>query len=167
MSILRSLGAGCAALLAAASLTACSKPAQSTAASADADADGAASTAPTPPPGPVKLDIKDASGAQLSGDPVSGQNVFMQCMTCHSLNAGVNKVGPSLHAIVGRHSGTVPGFSYSSANKSSGIVWTEQELFTYLESPQKTIPGTYMTYAGVKDPQKRADVIAYLQVEAK
>jgi cytochrome c len=84
-------------------------------------------------------------------------------MTCHSLDSGVNRVGPSLHAIVGRHSGTVPGFSYSSANKTSGIVWTEQELYTYLESPQKKIPGTYMTYAGVKDPQKRADVIAYLQ----
>ena len=84
-------------------------------------------------------------------------------MSCHSTKAGVNNVGPSLHGIIGRRAGSVANFTYSSANKSSGVVWTEQELYTYLESPQKTIPGTYMTFLGVKDPQKRADVIAYLQ----
>jgi cytochrome c len=163
MSTHRTLIAASVALLAALALTACSKPAQPASQAGQAADDGAAPTAPTPPAGVIKLDIKDASGAQLSGDPAAGQQVFMQCMTCHSLDSGVNRVGPSLHAIVGRHSGAVPGFSYSNANKTSGIVWTEQALYTYLESPQKTIPGTYMTYAGVKDPQKRADVIAYLQ----
>jgi cytochrome c len=115
----------------------------------------------------IKLDIKDASGAQVSGDPESGKQVFMQCMTCHSKEPGVNKVGPSLHGIIGRHSGMIPGFNYSTANKNSGKVWTEQELYTYLENPQKEVPGTYMTYTGVKDPQKRADVIAYLQENTK
>ncbi len=124
-----------------------------------------AAPAPTAAPSAtsLKLDIKDASGAQVFGDPQSGQQVFMQCMSCHSTTAGENKVGPSLHGIIGRHSGSVPGFNYSSANKGAGIVWTEQELWIYLENPQKTVPGTYMTFIGVKDPQKRADVIAYLQ----
>ncbi len=115
----------------------------------------------------IKLDIKDASGAQVSGDPESGKQVFMQCMTCHSKDPGVNRVGPSLHGIIGRHSGMIPGFNYSTANKNSGKVWTEQELYTYLEDPQKDVPGTYMTFTGVKDPQKRADVIAYLQENTK
>ncbi len=115
----------------------------------------------------IPLAIKDAKGAAVSGDPVSGKAVFAQCMTCHSAKAGENKVGPSLHGIIGRHSGIIPGFHYSAANKNSGLVWTEQELYTYLENPQKTVPGTYMTYTGVKDPQKRADVIAYLQENTK
>ncbi len=115
----------------------------------------------------IPLQIKSATGAAVSGDPVSGKAVFAQCMTCHSAKAGENKVGPSLHGIIGRHSGIVPGFHYSTANKNSGLVWTEQELYKYLENPQKTVPGTYMTYTGVKDPQKRADVIAYLQENTK
>jgi cytochrome c len=115
----------------------------------------------------IPLDIKDAAGKAVSGDPASGKTIFAQCMTCHSAKAGENKVGPSLHGIIGRHSGMVPGFHYSTANKNSGIVWSEQELYKYLENPQKTVPGTYMTYTGVKDPQKRADVIAYLQENTK
>lgn len=115
----------------------------------------------------IPLDIKDAKGAAVSGDTASGKTVFAQCMTCHSAKAGENKVGPSLHGIIGRHSGIAPNFHYSTANKNSGIVWSEQELYKYLENPQKMIPGTYMTYTGVKDPQKRADVIAYLQENTK
>lgn len=177
--------AGIAALLA---LAGCSKPSQgpsdqssasapatapaadSGAPAADASATPAASdygTATQPGPGKLKLDIKVASGDSIYGDPASGQQVFNQCMTCHVKDPGVNRVGPSLHGIINRHSGMIPGFNYSAANKGSGIVWTEQELYTYLENPQKTVPGTYMTYTGVKDPQKRADVIAYLQENTK
>ena len=115
----------------------------------------------------IPLQIKDAAGAAVSGDPASGKTVFTQCMTCHSAKAGENKVGPSLHGIIGRHSGMIPNFHYSTANKTSGLVWTEQELYKYLENPQKTVPGTFMTFTGVKDPQKRADVIAYLQENTK
>jgi cytochrome c len=173
----------CTALVA---LTACSKKDENTseAAATDTSNTAAAAAAPdtsntaaatpaaapaaaTPSATSIKLDIKDASGAQLSGDPESGKQVFMQCMTCHSKEPGVNKVGPSLHGIIGRHSGMIPGFNYSTANKNSGKVWTEQELYTYLENPQKEVPGTYMTYTGVKDPQKRADVIAFLQENTK
>jgi cytochrome c len=143
----------------------------STAAAAPAEASAAPAAAPAADTAPaatkISLDIKDATGAAVSGDPVSGKAVFVQCQTCHSKDPGVNKVGPSLHGIIGRHSGSIPGFNYSTANKGSGIVWTEQELYAYLENPQKVVPGTYMTYTGVKDPQKRADVIAYLQENTK
>jgi cytochrome c len=137
------------------------------AASSEAAAASAAPDNTTPAVTKVSLDIKDAAGAPVSGDPVSGAAVFTQCETCHSKDPGVNKVGPSLHGIIGRHSGMIPNFNYSSANKGSGIVWTEQELYAYLENPQKVVPGTYMTFTGVKDPQKRADVIAFLQENTK
>jgi cytochrome c len=115
----------------------------------------------------VSLDIHDAAGTQLSGNPASGERIFHQCMTCHSAAQGVNRVGPSLYGVIGRHSGSVPGFNYSDANKNSGITWSEQELFTYLENPQRTVPGTRMAFAGLRNPQQRADVIAYLKVNAE
>jgi cytochrome c len=158
------------AALSLAALCACSKPSQpamdqagSNAASPAAADAGSAGTAAQPGPGKLKLDIMLASGEAIYGDPQNGKGVFNQCASCHAKEAGENRVGPTLHGIIGRHAGQVPGFHYSAANKGSGIVWTEQELWAYLENPQKVVPGTYMTYTGVKDPQKRADVIAYLQ----
>ncbi len=102
--------------------------------------------------------------ASFTGNATSGKKVFAQCMACHSQKAGQNKVGPSLYNIVGRKAGQVPGFAYSAANKNSGLVWTEKQLFTYLKNPRGTVPGTKMAFAGVPDAQKRADVIAYLKV---
>lgn len=127
-----------------------------------------AATAPAAPAaGAVALDVKDASGAALSGDPAAGARVFRQCMTCHVTTAGVNKVGPSLHGIIGRKAGTVPGFRYSDGNKNSGITWTEQELYTYLENPRAKVPGTIMAFVGLKNSQQRADVIAYLKANTQ
>jgi cytochrome c len=123
----------------------------------------AAATAAAPAAGAVVLAIKDASGADLSGDATKGAAVFRQCQTCHVKEVGVNKVGPSLAGIVGRPAGTIPGFRYSDANKNSGITWTEQELYVYLEDPKKKVPGTIMAFVGIKDSQKRADLIAYLK----
>jgi cytochrome c len=65
--------------------------------------------------------------------------------------------------VVGRHSGTVPGFSYSVANKNSGIVWTEQKIYDYLKNPQAMVPGTKMTFPGLPPSQDRADVVSYLK----
>lgn len=101
----------------------------------------------------------------LTGDPTRGQAAFAPCRACHVTQAGVNRVGPSLHGIVGRKAGTVAGFNYSAANKSSGVTWTPQVLFTYLENPRKFMPGTKMAYAGLKDPQRRADLIAWLATQ--
>ena len=115
-----------------------------------------ASAAPTP------LDITDG-GKKLSGDPAHGKVIFNRCMVCHTIQAGVNHIGPSLHGVVGRHSGSIANFSYSPANKKSGIVWTEQNLFQYLKAPQQMVPGTKMTFPGLPAAQDRADVIAYLK----
>ena len=101
--------------------------------------------------------------ASYTGDAAKGETDFATCKTCHAIEAGVNKIGPSLHGVVGRKSGSIAGFNYSAANKNSGITWTPEKLFQYLEGPQRIVPGTKMGFAGWTDPQKRADVIAYLK----
>ena len=147
-------------------LTACGpKPSGQASQSAGEAAPSATPAAALPPitSETIPLQIKTAAGQPVSGNPANGQQDFIVCSACHSVRAGQNMVGPSLHGVVNRRAGTIPSFHYSSANKNSGLVWTEQELYAYLESPQKVVPGTYMTYVGMKDPQQRADVIAYLE----
>lgn len=102
--------------------------------------------------------------ADFTGNAAAGKAVFVQCQACHSLKEGENRVGPSLYNKVGATAGQVPGFRYSEANKNSGIVWTEEKLFEYLKNPRAVIPGTTMAFAGIPDPQKRADLIAFLKV---
>ena len=116
-------------------------------------------------PAPTANNIETMTGAtlaQFSGDPVAGQRAFLQCQSCHSVEPGANRLGPTLHGVVGRHSGSVAGFNYSQANRSAGIVWTPEKLFQYLENPRRVVPGTTMAFAGIGDPQRRADLIAYL-----
>jgi cytochrome c len=155
--------------LAGLSIAACSKSGQGSAAPAApaSPPTGSFGTAVEPGAGKLKLDIEVNGHQPVYGDPVAGKAVFSRCVSCHAVEAGENRVGPSLHGLTGRHSGSVADFHYSAANKASGLVWTEQELYAYLENPQKVVPGTYMTYTGVKDPQQRADVIAYLQESTK
>lgn len=153
---------GVVALLA---LPACSKKAEDDAAPAaeTAEANAAAPAAAATAPAADNTDTLDGSKfASFTGTAAAGEKVFLNCKTCHSSEAGKNMVGPSLHGLQGRTSGTIAGFSYSTANKNSGIVWSNEKLFQYLEAPQRVIPGTKMTYTGVKDPQQRADLIAYL-----
>jgi cytochrome c len=104
--------------------------------------------------------------ASLTGDAAKGEKIFGQCKTCHVAEKGVNRVGPSLWAVVGRTAGSIANYKYSPANKNSGLVWSDSQLFTYLEAPQKVVPGTKMAFAGLKKPQDRADVIAYLKTRA-
>ncbi|WBH15601.1 c-type cytochrome [Sphingomonas radiodurans] len=122
----------------------------------------AAPAAAAPPVDNVDT-ISGVKFASYTGDAAKGKTDFAACAACHGVEAGVNKIGPSLHAVVGRTAGTVAGYTYSAANKNSGITWTPEKLFQYLEKPQRIVPGTKMTYAGMTDPQKRANVIAYLQ----
>ena len=93
----------------------------------------------------------------------SGEVVFKHyCAICHSPDPGHNKIGPSLAGVVGRKAGTVPDFNYSSANTSSGIVWTRAKLDAYLTNPQAVVPGTAMLFPGIKDADKRHALIDYL-----
>ena len=100
--------------------------------------------------------------ANFTGDAAAGAEVFKQCMACHVVEPGQNRTGPTLAGIIGRAAGTVPGYSYTPANANSGITWTPEKMFQYLENPMRVIPGTKMAFAGLKDAQDRADVIAYL-----
>jgi cytochrome c len=94
----------------------------------------------------------------------AGEAVFKRyCAVCHTVEAGKNKIGPSLAGIVGRKAGSVAGFSYTDANKNSGVTWDEQTLDTYLVDPKKFIPGTKMLFAGVKSDADRKALIAYLK----
>ena len=102
----------------------------------------------------------------LTGDPRQGERVFVACRTCHVVVEGRNQVGPSLYGIIGREAGTVERFRYSPANQNSGITWTEPVMYAYLENPRAFIPGTIMAYAGMRSPQDRADVIAYIKQES-
>jgi len=105
--------------------------------------------------------------AHAQGDAARGKIVAMQCMACHSLNAGENRIGPSLHGLFGRKAGTVPNFAYSPSMKRSGITWNEEALKSYLPDPQKKVPGTKMLFVGISDPKKIDDVIAYLKEATK
>jgi cytochrome c len=97
-------------------------------------------------------------------DAAKGEHVFAKCMPCHSIgpDAG-NKIGPELNGLDGRHSGTAPNFSYSDANKASGIVWNETTFKQYIQDPKAMIPGTKMMFAGDKNPQDVDDLWAYIK----
>ncbi|MDB5715270.1 MAG: cytochrome c family protein [Sphingomonadales bacterium] len=107
--------------------------------------------------------LSSAKFVDFKGDPGAGEAIFAQCKACHAIEPGVNRSGPSLHGVVGRKAGIIDGFHYSPAIRNSGIVWSEPKLFEFLESPRHVVPGTMMGFGGLGDPQKRADVIAYLK----
>ena len=100
-------------------------------------------------------------------DAERGEAVFRKCRACHQIGEGAkNMVGPQLNGISGRPAGAVEGFNYSQANKKAGeegLVWTEENLFKYLENPREFMPKNKMAFAGLKDEQERKDVIAYLK----
>jgi cytochrome c len=104
-----------------------------------------------------------ASSAFAAGDPAKGKQIFVKCQACHSIEKGVNKVGPSLHGIVGTKAGEVSGYTFSNAMKNSGLTWDEATLDKYLTSPRKVVPGTRMVFPGLPKAQDRQDVIAYLK----
>jgi cytochrome c len=94
----------------------------------------------------------------------AGEIVFKKnCAVCHTLEAGKNKIGPTLAGVVDRKAGSVPGFAYSTANKNSGDTWDEQTLDIYLTDPKKFMPGTKMVFAGVKNPTDRKALVEYLK----
>jgi len=100
-------------------------------------------------------------------DPVAGGTVFKKCAACHSTDpSGRSGVGPNLRGVVGRPAARVPGFSYSPAMTASKLVWNEKTLMRFLAAPRQMVPGTRMTFAGLPNPQDRANVIAFLKQSA-
>ena len=104
------------------------------------------------------------AGQVHAQDAAAGEKAFLVCRACHQIGPDAKiAVGPVLNGVVGRKAGTYADYNYSPANKDSGIVWTPEELDRYLESPQTVVPHTKMIFPGLKDAQKRKDVIAYLE----
>jgi cytochrome c len=98
------------------------------------------------------------------GDPARGEAIYGRCLGCHSIER--DRTGPRHEGLIGRKVGGVDGFAYSPAMRkagAAGMVWDEATLDKFLESPTRFIPGTRMGYAGIKNAQERADLIAFLK----
>ena len=105
-----------------------------------------------------------ASGtARADGDPALGKATFGKCAACHSVKEGENKIGPSLHGVVGRPSHSIEGFNYSEPMKNYNVTWDPATLDHYLADPRGVVPGTRMIFVGLKKDDERANVIAYLE----
>jgi cytochrome c len=102
--------------------------------------------------------------AQAAGDPAEGEKVFAKCKICHQIGEGAkNAIGPELNGVIGRHSGTAPGYNYSDANKNSGITWDEKNFREYIKNPKAKIPGTKMIFAGLPKDTDIDNLLAYLE----
>ena len=103
-------------------------------------------------------------GAAAAQDAAAGERVFAQCRACHQVGeTAKNGVGPVLNGLLGRKAGSVEGYSYSPANKNSGLTWDEATFREYIKDPRGKVPGTKMVYAGLKDEQRITDLVAYLK----
>jgi cytochrome c len=104
--------------------------------------------------------------AHAEGDAAKGEKVFKKCMACHTPDATTNKVGPHLGGVIGRKAAAVEGFKYSEAmiaKGQEGLVWDDATLDAYLADPKGYIPKNKMVFVGLKKPDERADVIAFLK----
>jgi cytochrome c len=103
------------------------------------------------------------ASAALAQDISAGKSSFNKCLACHAIGEGAkNKIGPQLNGLDGRKSGTAPDYSYSDANKNSGITWSEAEFKDYIKDPKAKIPGTKMTFAGIKNEKEVNDLWAFI-----
>ena len=123
--------------------------------------------------GPV-AEESDQPGAPSSGEgapttavttAAGGQRpaAFAQCTVCHAVEPDQNRIGPSLAGVYGAKAGHVGDFAYSQAMRASGLTWDEPTLDRFLESPLKTVPGTKMSFAGLRNAEQRRQVIDYLK----
>ncbi|HEU0150813.1 MAG TPA: cytochrome c-550 CycA [Bradyrhizobium sp.] len=111
----------------------------------------------------VVIAASSLASAALAQDAAAGKASFNKCLPCHSIGEGAkNKVGPELNGLDGRKSGTAPDYNYSDANKNSGITWNEAEFKVYIKDPKAKIPGTKMTFAGIKNENEINNLWAYV-----
>jgi cytochrome c len=104
-----------------------------------------------------------ADGQPLPGQVNEGKTFFNDvCGACHTNKPQQNRIGPSLFGVIGRHAGSAPGFDYSTAMKSAAVTWNAETLDRYLADPKSVVPGNKMPYAGVKNDERRRNLIAYL-----
>ena len=111
----------------------------------------------------IVLTASAAASSALAQDADAGKTSFNKCMACHAIGEGAkNKVGPVLNGLDGRKSGTVEGYSYSDANKNSGITWNKETFLEYIKDPKGKIPGTKMVFAGIKKEDEANALWAYI-----
>jgi cytochrome c len=128
-------------------------------------------TPATPAPPALTEAEKQAALASLpapynTGDLEKGKTTFALCRSCHTITpGGPNSTGPNLYGVFGRTAGTHEGFRYSDAVRGAGFKWDAEKLDAWLANPKTFLPGNRMTFVGLKDEQKRRDLIAYLKVE--
>ncbi len=114
--------------------------------------------------GAAGIGLSLSAGASLAQDAAAGEQTFKRkCAVCHAVEAGKNKVGPSMAGIYGSQAASVEGFRYSSAMQAHDVTWNDETLDTYLEDPRGVVKGTRMAFPGLKDADERANVIAYLK----
>lgn len=158
---MRYLGLTIAAVACATALAGCNKSAGPSA----SDQSQPAAPAPSTPD-----DVKKAQALlpapYNTADLSNGESKFALCQTCHTLVAGgPNLTGPNLHGVFGRKAASKEGFSYSDVLKATGWTWDAAHVDTWITDPKVAAPGTKMTFAGMKDPKDRTDVIAYLMIQ--
>jgi cytochrome c len=111
----------------------------------------------------IVLAASTASSFALAQDVAAGKSSFNKCLACHAIGENAkNKVGPELNGLNGRKSGTVAGYSYSDANKNSGLTWDESTFKEYIKDPKAKIPGTKMAFAGIKKESEVNDLWTFL-----
>jgi cytochrome c len=111
----------------------------------------------------VVIAASSLASAALAQDAAAGKTSFNKCLPCHAIGENAkNKVGPVLNGLDGRKSGTVPDYNYSEANKNSGITWSEAVFKEYIKDPKGKIPGTKMTFAGIKNETEVNNLWAYV-----
>lgn len=116
----------------------------------------------------VAMTLAVTSSARAEGDAAKGQKAFRICSACHTADAATNRVGPYLKGVVGRKAASVEGYNYSAAMKAkgdAGLVWDEMSIDAYIADPRGFVPSNKMAFAGVKKPEDRADIIAYLKTK--
>ncbi len=118
-------------------------------------------------PEQIKAMVASLPAPYSAGDVEHGKQVFGQCRSCHSIaRDGPNMTGPHNYAVVGSRAGAKADYSYSEALKASGLTWDAPTLDRWVENPRRVVPGTKMSFAGIKDPKDRIDLIAYLRTQA-
>lgn len=111
----------------------------------------------------MALSLVSVGPVMADGDIKAGKKVFKKCKACHTVKEGKHKSGPSLYNIVGATAGVIEGFKYSEAMASSGIIWDEEALRSFVTKPKELIPGTRMAFSGLKKEKQVDDLIAYLK----
>ena len=110
------------------------------------------------------LTVLGFAGAAQAQDAALGEKTFVKCKACHQIGeTAKNAVGPILNGVVGRKSGSIESYSYSDANKNSGLTWDEATLKVYLKDPKAKVPGTKMIFPGLSKDEDIDNVIAFLK----